>query len=233
MENPTYHLTAEETQQIQYTFMNKVYSWMSFALAITGLVAYLTFTSPILSSLILGNPIMMYGVIFAEVGIVIYLSSRIQRMEIQTALGWFLLYSGLNGLTLSALFFVYTLTSIASTFFITAATFATMSLYGYTTKRDLTKLGSFLIMGLIGVFIATVVNWFLANEMLFWIISYAGVLVFIGLTAWDTQKLKKMSVELADKPELKQRAALMGALTLYLDFINLFIFLLSILGNRK
>lgn len=233
MENATYRLTAEEVQQIQYTFINKVYSWMALALGITGGVAFLTVNSQTVLDLVFSNPLVFYGLLLAELGIVVYLISRIQTMEAQTAVGWFLLYSGLNGLTLSVLLLMYTPASIASTFMVTAITFGSMSLYGYTTKRDLTTIGNLAFMALIGIIIASIVNIFFFSETLYWLISYVGVLVFVALTAWDTQKLKKMSLELADNQEVKQRAAIVGALMLYLDFINMFIFLLRILGNRR
>jgi hypothetical protein len=167
------------------------------------------------------------------VGIVVYLSAAIQRMTAQSALGWFLFYSALNGITLSLLFMIYTAASVTSAFMVTALTFAGMAMYGYTTKRDLTTVGSLAFMGLIGIIIASVINIFFFSETLYWIISYVGVLIFVGLTAYDTQKLKEMSLQLDQNEEIQQKAAIMGALRLYLDFINLFIMLLRIMGRRN
>jgi FtsH-binding integral membrane protein len=161
-----------------------------------------------------------------------YLSEAVQRMSANTATFVFLMYALVNGLTLSVIFLVYTLGSIASTFFVTAATFGVMSAYGYFTKTDLTKMGNILFMALIGLIIASLVNIFLNNSTLYWIITYAGVLIFVGLTAYDTQKIKEMNIIGNEGTEEDQKEAIMGALTLYLDFINLFLYLLRILGNR-
>lgn len=228
----TQHLTAEQVNSIQISFINKVYGWMALALAITGFVALRTANSGFVD-VIAGNQILFFGIILAELGLVVWLSSSIERMNATKAISLFLLYSALNGLTFSILFLVYTSGSIASTFFITAGTFGVMSAYGYFTKTDLTSWGNILFMGLIGIIIASVVNIFWQNETLYWGITYIGVLVFVGLTAYDTQKIKKMSLELDIDSEEGSKGAIMGALTLYLDFINLFIMLLRIFGNRK
>jgi FtsH-binding integral membrane protein len=228
----TQHLTAEQVKSIQVGFINKVYGWMALALAITGFVALRTANSGLID-VIAGNQILFFGIIIAELGLVVWLSSRIDSMNATKAISLFLLYSALNGLTLSILFLVYTAGSIASTFFITAGTFGVMSAYGYFTKRDLTSWGNLLFMGLIGIIIASVVNIFWHNEILYWGITYIGVLVFVGLTAYDTQKIKKMSLELDVDSEEGSKGAIMGALALYLDFINLFIMLLRIFGQRK
>ena len=228
----TQHLTAEQVKSIQASFINKVYGWMALALAITGFVALRGVDSGFVET-IAQNQILFFGVILAELGLVVWLSGRINSMNASMAIGLFLLYSALNGLTFSILFLVYTSASIASTFFITAGTFGVTSAYGYFTKKDLSSIGNIAFMGLIGIIIATIVNIFVHSEMLYWGITYIGVLVFVGLTAYDTQKMKKMSLELDVESEEGSKGAIMGALALYLDFINMFIFLLRIFGNRR
>lgn len=226
-------LTAEQTTSIQATFINKVYSWMALALTITGFIAFRTASSDALLNIIFGTPYLFMGLIIAELGIVFWMVSAMKRITSNLAISLFLLYSALNGLTLSVLLIAYTGASVASTFFITAGTFGVMSAYGYFTKKDLTSWGNLLFMALIGLIIASVVNIFLNNSMMYWIITYAGVLIFVGLTAYDTQKIKRMSLELNIETEEGRKGAIMGALALYLDFINLFIFLLRIFGQRK
>ncbi len=225
--------SADEVASIQQSFITKTFMWMGVALALTGLVSWLTINSETLLQLVFSSRLVFFGLLIGEVGIVIYLSSAIQRMTAQSALGWFLFYSALNGITLSLLFMIYTAASVTSAFMVTALTFAGMAMYGYTTKRDLTSIGSLAFMGLIGIIIASVINIFFFSETLYWIISYVGVLIFVGLTAYDTQKLKEMSLQLGDDEEIQQKAAIMGALRLYLDFINLFIMLLRIMGRRN
>lgn len=226
-------LTAEQTQTMQASFMNKVYAWMSLALTLTGFIAYRTANSEALYSFVTGSNITFYGLIIIELGLVVWMVSAIKRISSNLAIGLFLLYSALNGLTLSVLLMAYTGASVASTFFVTAGTFGAMSAYGFFTKKDLTSWGNLLFMGLIGVIIASVVNMFLNSSGLYWIITYIGVLVFVGLTAYDTQKIKQMSLELDAESEEGRKGAIMGALTLYLDFINLFILLLRIFGDRR
>ncbi len=226
-------LTAQQVQSIQASFINKVYAWMALALTVTGFIAYRTANSDALLSIIFGNSIVLIGLIIVELGIVFWMSRNIDRISSNTAIGLFMLYSALNGLTLSVLLLVYTAASVASTFFVTAGTFGLMSAYGYFTKKDLTSWGNLLFMGLIGLIIASVVNIFWANPTMYWIISYAGVLIFVGLTAYDTQKIKNMSLEIDAESEEGRKGAIMGALALYLDFINLFIMLLRILGDRR
>jgi FtsH-binding integral membrane protein len=182
---------------------------------------------------VVGNRIIFYALLFGELGLVWFVTARIDSLSGVTATFLFLLYSVLNGLTFSVIFLVYTASSIGSTFFVTAATFGVMSIYGYTTKRDLTSLGNLMFMALIGLIIASVVNIFLGSEMLYWITTYAGVLIFVGLTAYDTQKIKQMASTDFGTSENVQKGALMGALRLYLDFINLFLFLLRLFGRRK
>ncbi len=226
-------LTAQQVQTIQASFINKVYAWMTLALTITGFIAFRTAQSDALLALIFGNSFVLIGLIIAVFGIVFWLSSAMSRISSNMAIGLFLLYSALMGLILSSVLLVYTAASISSTFFITAGTFGVMSAYGYFTKKDLTSWGNLLFMALIGLIIASVVNIFLASTTLYWIISYAGVLIFVGLTAYDTQKIKEMSLQLDAESEEGRKGAIMGALTLYLDFVNLFLMLLRILGDRR
>lgn len=230
--------SVESTAAKQAAFMNKVYAWMSGALLITGFVAWWAATTPAFLNLLFPvtggiNKLMFYGLIAAEFGLVWWLSSRIQKMTSERASLLFLVYAVLNGLTLSTIFIVYTSSSIASTFFITAGTFGAMSLYGYTTKKDLTKLGSLLMMALLGLIITSLVNMFLIkSSVMYWVMNALGVLIFVGLTAYDTQKIKEYA-NVIDSEENAKKGAVMGALTLYLDFINLFIYLLRFFGDRK
>ncbi len=226
-------LTADQVKSLQISFINKVYAWMCLALAITGFVALRTVSSETMMSLILGSQFGFIGLMIVEIGLVVWMVSAINRISSNMAIGLFLLYSALNGLTLSILLVIYTGASVATTFFITAGTFGAMSAYGYFTKKDLTSWGNLLFMALIGLIIASVVNIFWHSSGLYWIITYAGVLIFVGLTAYDTQKIKKMSLELDIETEEGRKGAIMGALALYLDFINLFILLLRIFGNRR
>jgi FtsH-binding integral membrane protein len=196
-------------------------------------VAFATIRSEALLQFIFGQRFVYFGLILAELGLVVALSAAIHRLSYATAGAMFLIYSGLNGLTLSVILLVYTTASLASTFFITAGTFLAVSLYGYSTRRDLSSLGSLAFMGLIGIIIASIVNFFLKSSMLGWIISYIGVAVFTGLTAYDTQKLKQMHESGMMRGENGAKMALLGALRLYLDFVNLFLMLLRILGNRR
>lgn len=218
----------------QTALFRSVYLWMTLALVITGFVAMYVAKSYALISMIAQNSIMFWGILIAELGLVMYMSARINRISFATATLLFIAYSVLNGVTMSILFMVYTLSSIATTFFVTAGTFGAMALFGYVTKKDLTRIGSLCIMGVIGLIIASVVNLFLQNSMMDMIISYVGVLLFVGLTAYDSQKIKQLlGGDDIEVNETTQKIALMGALTLYLDFINLFIYLLRILGDRK
>ena len=227
------HYTNEQVQVAQADFMTRVYTWMSGALAITGLIAMWVASTPEMVISIVGNKMMFYGLIIGELVLVVYLTSAIQKMSFNRAITLFIAYAIMNGLTLSVVFLAYTSESIASTFFITAGTFGAMSLYGYYTKTDLTSIGNIAFMALIGLIIASVVNLFFQNEMLYWITTYAGVLIFVALTAYDTQKLKRLSVSLEEGTEINQKMSILGALTLYLDFINLFLYLLRLFGNRK
>jgi len=206
--------------------MRGVYGWMGGGLALTALVSLLTVSSPALLQAILGNRILFYALVLGELGLVIGISGAINRISASTASMLFLVYAALNGLTMSTIFVVYTSSSIASTFLITSGMFGAMSLYGYLTKSDLTSWGSFLFMGLVGVVIASVVNIFLNSSMLYWVLSFCGIIVFTGLTAYDTQKIKNMG-------NTGPKGAILGALTLYLDFINMFLIMLRLFGNRR
>lgn len=214
--------------------MRKVYVWMTLALVLTGITAFGVASSPGLMMTIIQTPAIMWGLIIAELAIVIAISAAINRLSLTTATLLFVLYSVLNGATLSLIFAVYTMSSIANVFFITAGTFGVMAAYGYFTKRDLSSWGRLLLMALIGLIIATLVNVFLVKSSGFdLILSYAGVLIFVGLTAYDTQKIKQMLAMQTDMGEGAQKVALLGALSLYLDFINLFLYLLRIFGRRE
>lgn len=210
-----------------------VYMQMAAALSITGLVAYFLSQSQDFWLFLANNTSLIWVVLIAQIALVIWLSARFTRMSMTTATLLFILYSAMMGVTMSTIFMVYTMSSIASVFFITAGMFLVMSLLGYFTRMDLTRLGSLLFMALIGVIIASLVNIFLKSEMLYWVVSYVAVVVFVGLTAYDTQKIKQMLVEYGEVDEMGYKLALFGALTLYLDFINLFLYLLRIFGDRR
>ena len=213
--------------------MRKVYIWMTLALIITGVTAYGVASSPTLLMTIVTNRGLMWGLIIAEFALVFAISGAINRLSLSTATLLFIIYSVLNGAMLSSIFVIYEPMVIAKVFFITAGTFGAMAFYGYTTKKDLTSFGKILFMALIGLVIATVVNMFLKSPGFDYILSYIGVAIFIGLTAWDSQKIKQMLQTQYDMSEGAQKIALLGALTLYLDFINLFLYLLRIFGNNR
>jgi uncharacterized protein len=233
LDTQTRNLTLDQIQAESQRYMVKVYGWMCLALFITGLMAMYTASSETLINIIFGNRIVFYALIIAELVAVATLAGLVHRMSASTAILMFVGYSLLNGLTLSVIFLVFTTESIASTFFITGGTFGVMSLYGYTTKSDLSKWGNLLFMGLIGIIIASIANFFMKSIMLYWITTYIGVLIFVGLTAYDTQKIKNNNIIGNEGTEEDSKEAIMGALTLYLDFINLFLFLLRIFGRRK
>lgn len=232
MNDPMYY-GSERAAVAQGEFVRRVYNWMGLGLAMTALVSLFTASSPALLTLIFGNQLVFFGLIIAELGLVMWLSAGINRMQAATATFMFFLYSALNGLTLSVILIAYTHSSIAGTFFITAGTFGCMSLYGHTTKRDLTSWGSFFMMGLIGIILASVVNLFLRSEAVAWVVSYIGVIVFVGLTAYDAQKIKALAYQGFEDQESERKLSVLGALTLYLDFINLFLMLLRIFGRRR
>ena len=222
-----------EMQAAFPVLMRKVYTWMTLALVLTGLTAYGVATSPGIMMALYSNSALMWGLVIAEFALVIGISAAINRLSLATATLMFVAYSVINGAMLSSIFMIYTAASIASVFFITAATFAVMALIGYTTKTDLTSVGKLLFMALIGLVIATIVNMFIGSSTLTMICSYVGVLIFVGLTAYDSQKIKNMLMQAPDAGESSQKLALLSALTLYLDFINLFIYLLRIFGDRR
>lgn len=213
--------------------MRKVYTWMAMALVITGVVAYGAGNSPAVLQLLYTShgPLLIAGL--AELGIVWYVSARINKLSLVAATMWFIVFSALNGLTLGWIFAVYQIASIAKTFFITAGTFGAMALVGATTKKDLTKMGGILLMALIGLIIASLVNIFLKSTMMDLIVSGIGVLIFTGLTAWDAQAIKRNLLMAPDAGEAAQKIALLGSLSLYLDFINLFLYLLRFFGNNR
>jgi FtsH-binding integral membrane protein len=224
-------------------YMLRIYNYMAAGVALTGVVAYFTFQAAVVNTgagqlaltsfgqMIYGGPLMIV-LFLGTLGIVFFLSFRINKLQATTALALFMLYAGLLGLMLSSVMLTYTGASIARTFFISAASFGALSLYGYTTQRDLSPIGSFLIMGLFGLILAMIVNIFLKSSGLEFAISAIGVLIFAGLTAWDTQKIKEM-YDANDDGTVSGRKSVMGALTLYLDFINLFLFMLRFLGDRR
>jgi FtsH-binding integral membrane protein len=216
-------------------FLAKVFNWMAIGLGLTGLAAFLTVNSQTALQIIFGNQIVFYGLIFGELGMVFYLSARIQKISAQAATALFVTYSILNGVTLSAILLLYTASSVAATFFITAGMFGAMAVYGFVTKKDLSSWGSFLFMGLIGIIIAMVVNIFLQSSMMSWVISGIGVIIFTGLTAYDVQQITRMGEQgIMDGGEaVIRKGAIMGALKLYLDFINLFLMLLRFMGDRR
>ena len=217
---------------VQKNFMTKVYGWMSLGLLITAVTAVLVSGSPTILRMVLGNPILYFGLFILEIFLVGYLVVRISKMSVSTATNIFLGYSFINGLTLSFIFIAYAKSSIASAFFTTAGMFGVMSIFGMVTKKDLTNFGGFLFMGLIGIVIASIINIFLKNSTFDLMISILGVFIFTGLTAYDTQKIKNTILYSASEDEDKKRAIL-GALTLYLDFINLFLFLLRLFGRGR
>ena len=212
-------------------YMLKVYNYMCIGLALTGAVAFATSSSPAMMQVIHGTPLKWVAML-APIGMVFFLAARVHAMKASTAQAVFWVYAGLMGLSLSYIFMVYTGASVTCVFFITAGAFAGLSLYGYTTKKDLSGMGSFLIMGVIGLLIASVVNIFLESTAMQFAISVLGVLIFAGLTAYDTQRIKSIYYE-GDGTDVAEKKAIMGALTLYLDFINMFLFMLQLFGNRE
>ena len=221
------------TASAESRLFTRVYALMGMGLGLTAVVAWFTLSSPSVLQLVFGNRLVFYGLMIGELGLVAWLSGLVGRMSASTATGVFLFYSALNGLTLSVVALLYTRGSIASTFVVTAGTFGAMSVYGFVTKRSLQGLGSFCFMGLIGVILASVVNIFVRSNMLEFVLSVAGVIVFTGLTAWDTKKLKMLAQTVDADSEEGRRASVLGALSLYLDFVNLFLMLLRLLGRRR
>jgi uncharacterized protein len=232
MRSPSaFRMTAEAPAERVTAFLQKVYGWMFIGLAVTAVVAFMVAGSPTLLRHIFSNQFLYIGLILAELGLVFYLSARVETLAPTTAMTLFIVYSALNGVTLSFILLVYTGESIASTFVVTSGMFGALALYGSTTKRSLAGVGQFLFMGLIGLVLASIVGMFWHNDTLQFLISTIGVIVFTGLTAWDAQRLKQMA---ATVPEERMGSyAVVGALALYLNFINLFLMLLRLLGGRR
>ena len=225
----------EELSTTVNQVMKNIFMLMSLALALTGYVSYLIMSNEEILIKLLSNTMVFHGLLIAELIMVIVMSAMINKMSFPAAMALFALYSALNGVTLSPLMSLYTEESITSTFFITAGTFGTMALFGYTTKKDLTGIGRILIMALIGIIIATIANIFIGSSQMSMIINYVGVIIFVGLTAYDTQKIKEMTQKSiqSGNESIIPKLSVIGALTLYLDFINLFIKLLKLMGKRK
>lgn len=235
-EERLYRMIEEKEGMVSLAFpalMRKVYLWMTLALVITGFTAFGIASNPGIAYAIVTNRLLFWGLVIAEFGLVIGISGAINRLSAVTATLLFVLYSIVNGATLSVIFMAYTMSSIASVFFITAGLFGVMAFIGYTTKTDLTSIGKILFMALIGIILATIVNLFVGSSMLNMIVSYIGVVIFTGLTAYDSQKIKNMLYNADSMDEGMQKIALLGSLTLYLDFINLFLMLLRIFGGNR
>lgn len=229
--NNDYGYLSSDRVRTQSNLIQKVYGWMAAALVVTGVTSYVVAGNQTIQNLLFSNPWFTWGLFFIQLGLVIILSARVMKMSVGAASAMFVVYSFVTGIVLSLLFTLYTKESLATTFFITAALFGVMTLYGWTTKKDLTSAGSLFFMGLVGVIIASVVNIFLKSTVLYWITTYIGVFIFVGLIAYDTQKLKQLAgMETSDN---SSKLAVIGALSLYLDFINLFLLLLRIFGRRN
>lgn len=227
--NSTFSRTTSQVVVKQNALIRQVYAWMGGGLAVTAIMALITLSSPAILEAVFGNKLVFYGLMIGELALVFTLSGAINKLSATTATLIFIAYSALNGVTLSVVALAYTASSITSIFVISAGMFGAMSIYGFMTKRDLTSWGSFLFMGLIGVVIASIVNIFVGSSAVSWVISGIGVIVFTGLTAYDTWKIKEMAAQGIEG----RKPAILGALTLYLDFINLFLMLLRFTGNRR
>ena len=232
MEEMFSSIEIERKRSAQASVFRQMYIWMTLALAITGITALVVSGNDRIMYELLSNRALFWGLMIAEIVLVIFLAARVQKMSLGAATIAFIIYSVLNGVCMSVLFLVYTSESIASTFFITAGTFGITSLYGFVTKKDLSSWRNLLVMALIGLIIASIVTIFLESNAMYWIISYAGVIIFTGLTAYDTNRFKKI-IYSNDVTEMSYKYALLGALELYLDFVNMFIYLLRILGDRR
>lgn len=231
---PSNSWTLQEAQAHQQSFVTRVYGWMAGGLALTALTAAFTASSPAVMQAVFGTPL-LWVLFIAELGLVFGVSAMINRISAATAMTLFLVYAALNGVTLSGILYIYTGATVATAFVVTAGMFGAVAAYGATTKRDLTSVGSFMFMGLIGLILASIVNIWLNSPMIYWLTTYFGVFIFVGLTAYDAQKVKKIGMNAALDRESTGRASIMGALALYLDFINLFLFMLRIFGggNRR
>lgn len=229
--NPPGLMSAAEIES--RSFIQKVYAWMSAGLAVTGACALYMASDPRMIMALVQNKILFYGLMIAELGLVVVLSGWVKTMEVGTARLAFLFYAALSGVTLSVIFLVYTGGSIATAFFMTGGMFAVMSGYGYVTKTDLTSMGNFMMMGLVGVILASIANWWVKSPAIEWALSILSVIIFTGLTAYDTQKIKAMNIIGNAGTDEDGKEAISGALTLYLDFINLFLSLLRATGRRR
>ncbi len=229
----TLNISSDKANTEECNFISRVFGWMSFALLITGFVAMWVASSPQLVDVIIGNSYVFYGLLIGQLICVVYLSSVVNKISVQLAQFIFIIYAALNGLTFSTVFLAFTSESIATTFIITAGTFGVMSLYGYFTKKDLTKIGNLALMALIGLIITSIVNWFFNSETFYWISTSVGILIFIALIAYDTQKIKAMNRLGNEGTDADKKEAVMAALTLYLDFINLFHYFLRLFGKKK
>lgn len=224
---------TQDIAKVQQAFLTKVYGWMFVGLLVTAGFSFFTLSSQTMLDLIFSTQWGIWILLFSELGLVMYLSARIESMKAETATMLFLLYSTLNGVTLAPIFIFYTGESIMQTFLICSGMFGAMSFYGYVTKKNLDGVGSYLSMGLIGIIIASIINMFLSSETLNWTISLVGIVIFVGLTAYNTQKMKSMSYVMMEGGSVAQKGAIIGALVLYLNFINLFLMLLRFFGARR
>ncbi len=228
-----FDLELGKAEASERNFLSQVYFWMAMGLGLTGIVAGWAALNPSIAVGLARNFGLFLILAIAQIGLVFWLSSQILGLSLLTATIGFSIYATINGILFSSIFLVYTSASIASTFFVTAGMFGAVSLYGFVTKRDLTSVGSFSFMALIGLVLASIVNWFFKNPVFYWIVTYAGIAIFIGLTAYDTQKLKLIHQQGFESGDILRKMALLGALTLYLDFINLFLLLLRVMGRRR
>ncbi len=233
MDNQPFDIGIGKSATSERSFLSQVFFWMSMGLALTGIVAGWMAMNPSLVVAFARNTGLFVILALVQLGIVFWLSSQVMRLSIMAATTGFSVYATLNGILFSSIFLIYTGASIASTFLVTSGMFAAVSVYGFTTKRDLTSVGSFAFMALIGIILASLVNWFLKSEAFYWVITYIGIAVFTALTAYDVQKLKSIHQQGFQSAELIKKAALLGALALYLDFINLFLLLLRVTGRRR
>ncbi|MEK7819401.1 MAG: Bax inhibitor-1/YccA family protein [Bacteroidota bacterium] len=224
---------TKDIAQVQQAFLTKVYGWMSVGLLLTAVFSILTLESEMMRELLFSNSWTIWVLLFAELGLVMYLSARIETLTAETATLLFLLYSTLNGVTLTPIFLVYTSESIMSTFLVCSGMFGAMSIYGFITKKDLNGVGSYLSMGLIGIIIASLINMFVQSETFNMTIALIGIVIFLGLTAYNTQKMKAMAYVMMEGGSVAQKGAIIGALVLYLNFINLFLMLLRLMGDRR
>ena len=224
---------TKDIAQVQQAFLTKVYGWMSVGLLLTAVFSILTLESEMMRELLFSNSWTIWVLLFAELGLVMYLSARIETLTAETATLLFLLYSTLNGVTLTPIFLVYTSESIMSTFLVCSGMFGAMSIYGFITKKDLNGIGSYLSMGLIGIIIASLINMFVQSETFNMTIALIGIVIFLGLTAYNTQKMKAMAYVMMEGGSVAQKGAIIGALVLYLNFINLFLMLLRLMGDRR